>query len=261
VRRRPLYESLFNTSQAVLMVGVGGLVLSSLGWTSDALRGADPWLLAPLLPAVLATWLVDNLTIAGIVALQHRRSFLAVWRELVLEGRLELAAQYVVGLLAAMLLANRPLLLPILLVPALVVYRSSQRQLSLAKQAGELEHQAFHDPLTDLPNRALLADRLEQAVVRAKRRGTQVAVLLLDLDRFKTVNDSLGHNAGDELLVAAAERLKTCVRSEDTVTRLGGDEFAVLLEGITSPVRAERVARRIIQALESPFALARASCL
>src|SRR5205807_2596126 len=105
------------------------------------------------------------------------------------------------------------------------------RNLRNAKES--LEHQAFHDPLTNLPNRALFAERLEHAMVRAG--DGSVAVLFIDLDNFKTVNDKLGHAAGDALLVAATERLLTCVRREDTIARLGGDEFTVLLEDMRDP--------------------------
>ncbi len=115
-----------------------------------------------------------------------------------------------------------------------------------------LAHQAFHDPLTGLPNRVLFQDRLEHALARAARRAP-VAVLYLDLDRFKTINDSLGHEAGDALLVAVAERLQRCVRPEDTVTRLGGDEFAILLEGVRDSGDAVRVAERVGGALGAAF--------
>src|SRR5215218_5466259 len=109
----------------------------------------------------------------------------------------------------------------------------------------QLSYQAFHDLLTGLPNRALFMDRLERALTRAHRRGTRVAVLFTDLDNFKVINDSLGHKAGDQLLVAVAERLKTCLRPEDTVARLGGDEFTLLLEDISRVGEVVQVAERI----------------
>ncbi len=117
----------------------------------------------------------------------------------------------------------------------------------------QLEHQAFHDTLTGFPNRALFMDRLEQALARLDRREEPIAVLFMDLDNFKIVNDSLGHEVGDRLLVAVAGRLKECVRPEDTVARFGGDEFAVLLEGITDLNGATRIAARITGALKTPF--------
>ena len=119
-----------------------------------------------------------------------------------------------------------------------------------------LEHQAFHDPLTGLPNRSLLMDRLTHAFSRAERReGAKVAVLFFDLDDFKYVNDTLGHGAGDRLLAAAAGRLEGCVRPGDTVARLGGDEFAVLLEDAEGTGEAVRVAERAVGALRDPFDL------
>jgi diguanylate cyclase (GGDEF)-like protein/PAS domain S-box-containing protein len=120
----------------------------------------------------------------------------------------------------------------------------------------ELQYQAFHDPLTGLPNRALFADRLGHALPRADRRRESVAVLFLDLDDFKTVNDGIGHEAGDELLVAVAQILQASVRPMDTAARLGGDEFAILLEDLADVHAAEAAADRILAALETPITIA-----
>jgi diguanylate cyclase (GGDEF)-like protein/PAS domain S-box-containing protein len=119
----------------------------------------------------------------------------------------------------------------------------------------QLSHQAFHDPLTDLANRALLKDRVERALARRKRSQEPFAVLFLDLDNFKNVNDSLGHVIGDDLLVAVAERLRECVRPSDTAARLGGDEFAIVLEDAIDSSTATVVAQRIIEALQAPITL------
>ncbi len=119
----------------------------------------------------------------------------------------------------------------------------------------QLRHQAFHDTLTGLPNRALFHDRLEHALARIARHGGVLALLLLDLDSFKTVNDSLGHAAGDQLLAMAAERLRATVRPGDTVARIGGDEFVVLLEDAADPGEAVTVAERLLAALAEPVAL------
>jgi len=119
----------------------------------------------------------------------------------------------------------------------------------------QLQHQAFHDTLTGLPNRALFYDRLKHAVVHTQRHGGKVAVLFMDLDDFKVVNDSLGHKAGDKLLVDVAGRLCASLRSEDTAARIGGDEFAVLLEHLADVGEATQVAERIMDKLRSPFEL------
>jgi len=117
----------------------------------------------------------------------------------------------------------------------------------------QLTHRALHDPLTSLANRALFGDRLEHAARRSWMHGDSIGVLFLDLDDFKTVNDSLGHGPGDELLEAVAGRLMDCVRTGDTVARLGGDEFAILIEGMEDLLEAGRVAERVFAALETPI--------
>jgi diguanylate cyclase (GGDEF)-like protein/PAS domain S-box-containing protein len=117
----------------------------------------------------------------------------------------------------------------------------------------ELVQRAFYDPLTGLPNKALFMDRLGRTAERSRRRPHFFAVLFLDLDGFKLINDSLGHTRGDELLALAARRVESCVRPGDTVARLGGDEFAILLEDLDSAVDATRVAERIEHELSTPF--------
>jgi diguanylate cyclase (GGDEF)-like protein/PAS domain S-box-containing protein len=119
----------------------------------------------------------------------------------------------------------------------------------------QLTHQAFHDPLTGLPNRTLFLDRLDLALERAGGREGEVAVLFMDLDDFKVINDSLGHEAGDQVLLAVAERLENNMLAEETIARFGGDEFTVLLEDVPSPSEAARVAERIEGALRAPFVL------
>ena len=119
----------------------------------------------------------------------------------------------------------------------------------------ELAHQAFHDTLTQLANRALFLDRLEQAHARSSRTGSKYALLFIDLDRFKVVNDSLGHQAGDQLLIAVARRLSACVRPGDTFARFGGDEFVVLLEDLDNADDAVLVAERVLDELREPFSI------
>ncbi|MFB9995403.1 EAL domain-containing protein [Deinococcus oregonensis] len=116
-----------------------------------------------------------------------------------------------------------------------------------------LAYQAHHDALTGLPNRSLFLDRLEQALAAARRQGTALAVAFVDLDRFKLVNDTLGHAAGDELLQGVAQRLRACLREVDTVSRMGGDEFLLLLPGVGSVGEASRVIRKVISVLTPAF--------
>ena len=141
-------------------------------------------------------------------------------------------------------------------------YIATFSDISERKHAEEqIRHLAFYDPLTGLPNRRLLLDRLHQALLNSERHGRHAAVLFIDLDNFKSLNDTQGHDVGDLLLVEVAARLKQCVRETDTVARLGGDEFVVMLENLSVEFaqavgEAERVATPIIQAMQAPFELA-----
>src|SRR4051794_12869453 len=153
-----------------------------------------------------------------------------------------------IGLAPIAVLAARfsPLLVPALVPPLYGVHRA-------ARQAVELEHQTLHDALTGLPNRDLLRQRVEHALTGLTPDGDQIAVLLIDLDHFKEINDTLGHLHGDLLLREMARRLAAAMRPGDTVSRLGGDEFAVLLAPVSSPVEAIRLAQSLRARIDEPI--------
>ncbi len=126
---------------------------------------------------------------------------------------------------------------------------------TVTEKTGELRHQALHDALTGLPNRALIMDRIEQLLARNRRAGTLGAALYVDLDEFKNVNDTLGHETGDQLLIAVTARLESTLRDADTIGRMGGDEFIVLIDGSVLKVGPELVAARLLDVLRQPFDL------
>ncbi len=153
-----------------------------------------------------------------------------------------------------------------LLAPVLDEHKNTEATVCILRDVTEralaeekIWHNAHHDLLTGLPNRRLFLDRLEQEVKHAKRSSLPLSVLFMDLDGFKEINDSLGHEAGDRLLFEVAERLSGCVREEDTVARLGGDEFTVILTGAHQREDVEHVAQTVIDALARPFHLAQKS--
>ena len=133
-----------------------------------------------------------------------------------------------------------------------MVFRDVSATRAMSLQMSRL---AGHDSLTELPNRMLLHDRLAQAIASARRHGHHLAVLFLDLDRFKHVNDSLGHDIGDRLLQSVAARLATCIRRSDTVSRQGGDEFVILLSEVERADDAAVVAQKVIAAVAAPHAV------
>jgi diguanylate cyclase (GGDEF)-like protein len=145
-----------------------------------------------------------------------------------------------------------------LVIGVLVFVLATSRSVALrlvAERTAELRYQALHDPLTRLPNRALIMDRIVQLLARGRRSGTDGAALYVDLDEFKNVNDTLGHAAGDQLLVQTAARLGSMLRDSDTIGRMGGDEFVVLIDGSEVDVGPQLVAERLLEAMRQPFEL------
>ncbi len=133
--------------------------------------------------------------------------------------------------------------------------------LTRLKQTNEqITYLAHHDTLTELPNRILFFDRLNQAITRARRDKESIAVLFLDLDGFKLINDTLGHDAGDALLRETAKRIVACVRDSDTVARMGGDEFTVILSKVRTRNSKDRVAKKIVEAIAHPFVINGKNC-
>ena len=159
----------------------------------------------------------------------------------------------VLGSVAPVLVAG---LLIIAAIVALLLLRVRRSAVKLQASEAQAQHLAFHDTLTGLPNRALFEDRLDRALLELRRRpGEQVALLYLDLDRFKQVNDSLGHPEGDELLREVARRLTAVIRETDTVARLGGDEFAIVQTHVSRPEDVQELSNRIVEAISAPFEL------
>jgi diguanylate cyclase (GGDEF)-like protein len=145
-----------------------------------------------------------------------------------------------------------------------VILENSRMERSIARLTElqeQLTHQAYHDSLTDLANRSLFGQHIEQALRRSAEGTASVAVIFLDIDDFKGVNDTLGHAAGDALLVEVASRIRGCLRRPDTAARLGGDEFALLIEGVDSASEAEHVARRVLDVLSEPFTISGTSVI
>ena len=153
--------------------------------------------------------------------------------------------------LATLSLLTITLLLSV--IDARLANRTASLVNSLSKANSQLHHLALHDTLTRLPNRSLLEDRITHAITSGQRSGKHFALMFLDLDRFKTINDSLGHHYGDKLLQGVAGRLSGCLRAEDTVARLGGDEFVVLLADIAEPTAVASVAQKLLDALALPM--------
>ena len=250
VHRKRWWKGLFNVGQYSLCLALSAVIL---GVTLDLpiTTAHFPIRLGSLLPLLLAAtafFALNNTLIGAAIALSEGVStHKVVARDLPFQV-------YTAGVLLALapivvVAAERTLgLIPLLILPLFAVYKSAST--SLAR-----EHDALHDALTGLPNRILFRDRVEQAAVRARRSGGLFAVMIIDLDGFKEVNDTLGHHVGDVLLQRVAGRLKATLREGDTVSRLGGDEFAVLVPELYEANDAAEAAHRLLAGLQAPFEL------
>ncbi|BEP11732.1 cyclic Di-GMP phosphodiesterase RmdB [Acidothermaceae bacterium B102] len=247
-QRRVWWRMAFNTAQYAVSWAAAGVVLSLAGAHGTPhipadLKVVDVWV---IVAAAMAYFLVNDIVVGEAIALLTNSTLLREIREdfgfqLLSSGALLALAPFVV-----LALASSVWLVPLLLVPLLAVYKN-------ASVSREQEYQSLHDSLTGLPNRKYLLRDADEALDAARQDGTGIALCLLDLDRFKEVNDTLGHQVGDRLLQLVATRLSAAVRPTDTVARLGGDEFAVMFREVDAE-EAEVLVRRLLAAFEDVFA-------
>jgi diguanylate cyclase (GGDEF)-like protein len=241
---------LFNNAQLILSGAVTRMVFCV--WTGRVFSAdATTFHVRDVIPALVAGcvfFLVNNGLTGIVVALALGKPVLPHLRD---DVRFQLSTSGVLLAFAPVVVVATGfslLLLPLMMLPIAAVHRS-------AKLAAERERQALHDGLTGLPNRLLLGDRIARALDATARSGTGSAVLLIDLDHFKEINDTLGHYVGDQLLREVGHRLRGVMREGDTVARLGGDEFAVLACDLHGRADAEDVAQRLVAALMQPFSI------
>lgn len=246
-RSKSLARSAFNIGQATLALFAAAGVLSLFG---DVPRPRPPFFETGDLPAILlgmvvfffvstaltATWYARRHKVAIVDHLRH---------DLLFRGGVAGASLALAPIVVVTAEHSLPLLI-LLLLPILALYKGG-------RQAALNEYQAMHDDLTALPNRVLLHDRINQSILGMERDKSLVAVMLMDLDRFKEVNDTLGHHSGDLLLRQIGPRLRSILRESDTIARLGGDEFAILLPNVHDRAAAVQVADKIKRALDLPF--------
>ncbi len=249
-RRKDLRRILFNIAQ--LMLSAAATRAAFCLMTGRAyLADEQAFALADVLPALLAGavfFTVNNGLTGAVIAIWLDRPILPHLRE---DVRFQLSTSGVLLSFAPVVIVACTFslwLLPLMMLPIAAVHRS-------AKLAAEREREALHDGLTGLPNRALLQQRLTKALETGARAGEGTAVLLIDLDHFKEINDTLGHYVGDQLIREVGTRLRDSLRDGDSVARLGGDEFAVLANQVTGQQDAEEVARRVVTALMQPFSI------
>jgi len=251
-RRKAWYKATFNAGQYALTVFAAGFIVRLLTGVPHREGAAFDVTDLPAIMAGAAIFFLVNHVLT--------RTAIALAQEAPLKPSLMIDSSFH-GLTTLVMLALSPIvivaaersvfLVPLLAVPMLGAYRATG--IWLDKQYRE--HQAMHDPLTALPNRRLFQDRIHQAILTRERMGETQAVMIIDLDRFKEVNDTLGHHVGDRLLQLIGPRLQAMLRRSDTIARLGGDEFAVLLPEVTDAAGAVVVADKLLKALEEPFVI------
>ena len=249
VGKKPALKVVFNVAQYVLAWSMAGIVFHAImGNETFGPETEFTWRWGAAVVLSGATYFLCNSSLVGaIIALSTRSS---LWQGVTGMIRREASSDLVLLSLSPIVIvaAEQSLvLLPVLLLPVVAVYRS-------ALLSAEKEHQAMHDALTDLPNRLLFSEFIERRFENARSRSTRGAVLLIDLDRFKEVNDTLGHQTGDALLCMIGPRIQPILPESGVVARLGGDEFAVMVPDV-GPDEAIRIGEAIVDVLVPPFRL------
>ena len=246
-RHKPARKIAFNMAQYAISVVAAGLVLWVL---ADVPRAGEfhfgPGDVPAIMAAALVFFIVNTSLVAAVIAMVEG---VGIWRYLVTDWFSQASTTgLMLGLSPIIVLAAdySLVLVTLLALPLFAIHRGGRA--AIAK-----EHQSVHDALTGLPNRVLFRDRVEQAIHAAQRSGQGCSVMLMDLNHFKEINDTLGHHQGDRLLQEVAARLRATLRASDTVARLGGDEFGVLLHGVADPVQAAIVAEGLLERLREPF--------
>jgi diguanylate cyclase (GGDEF)-like protein len=253
IRRKPGRKTLFNIAQYSLAMVTAGLVFEALTDRAASLRDIDTSYLLSILISAALFFLVNNALTDAAIAFEERRPLAAAFSTNL--GFQAFTDAVLLGLapIAALTAKINLALITLLVLPIVAVARGANSSLKNAKLAQEMHHLATHDPLTQLPNRSLFLAKLTDAVNRVPP-GSMVAVLLMDLDRFKEINDTLGHHNGDNLLQQVGVRLREEIIPEITVAHMGGDEFALLVEP-RSLTHAVSVAEHVLQCFEPPFVL------
>jgi diguanylate cyclase (GGDEF)-like protein len=250
VNGKAYWRTGFNIAQYTLSYGAAAAVLGWAGRTASP--GAPLHIAGGDLPAIAlagtAYFLCNDLLVTRAIAFYDERRFWPLIRHDLAYQGLTTGALLALSPVVVVVLERSVGLLPLLLLPLFAVHKN-------ASISAEREHQALHDTLTGLPNRKLLLGKVAHAIHDGERAGHEVGLFLLDLDRFKDVNDTLGHHVGDDLLRHVGARLRSVLRPEDVVARLGGDEFGVLVPVVRDRTMALDLAERIRTALTEPFHL------
>ena len=253
--RVPISRLLFNTSCTTMTVGLTALLANHLRLSGSELGTGDWTEILRFFIVAVASYAINLLFTSGVIALASGSRFWTILRSHTLYSAAAEFACAIIGGVIALVWVRSPNWTVAAFFPALIAQLTLQYIAASARKASELEHQARHDLLTDLPNRTLLGLRVDQAIEAARQSRTSFALLMLDLDRFKDVNDTFGHHLGDLLLQEVARRLPTAAETPgQIVARLGGDEFALLAPGLDAD-EAVALAARVIQTLEQPFTI------